>query len=115
MHYKGNCHCGKIKFSLDGDLTGATSCNCSICQRKGHLLWFVPAAQVRLDALPQDVGTYTFNKHHIAHHFCKICGVSPYADGATPTGDKMIAINIRCIEDINLTNVPIKEVNGRAL
>jgi hypothetical protein len=69
MHYKGGCHCGKIKFSLDGDLTGATSCNCSICQRKGHLLWFVPAAQVQLDALPQDVGTYTFNKHHIAHHF----------------------------------------------
>jgi hypothetical protein len=114
MHYQGSCHCGKIKFTVDGELAGAISCNCSMCQRKGHLLWFVPAAQFQLDALPPDIGTYTFNKHVIAHHFCKICGVSPYADGVAPNGDKMAAVNIRCIEGLDLSSVPVRQVDGRS-
>ena len=42
MH-KGSCHCGKVAFEVEGDIDSAMSCNCSICQRKGSLLWFVPA------------------------------------------------------------------------
>ncbi|RUV29345.1 GFA family protein, partial [Mesorhizobium sp. M5C.F.Ca.IN.020.32.2.1] len=42
MLYKGNCHCGKIAFEVEGNLTGAVRCNCSICSRKGALLWAVP-------------------------------------------------------------------------
>lgn len=42
MIYKGSCHCGKIAFEVDGELTGAMACNCSICSRKGALMWFVP-------------------------------------------------------------------------
>ncbi|HPH14971.1 MAG TPA: GFA family protein, partial [Burkholderiaceae bacterium] len=28
--YKGSCHCGKIAFEVEGELTAATDCNCSI-------------------------------------------------------------------------------------
>jgi len=34
MEYKGSCHCGKITFIAQGELTEALSCNCSICQKK---------------------------------------------------------------------------------
>ena len=46
--YQGSCHCGKIAFEVEGELTAATDCNCSICQRKGTLMWFVPRTQLRL-------------------------------------------------------------------
>ncbi|WP_442881038.1 GFA family protein, partial [Aeromonas sp.] len=34
MRYKGSCHCGRIAFEAEGELTQAMACNCSICQRK---------------------------------------------------------------------------------
>ena len=42
MKYRGSCHCGAVAFEVEGEIKSAMSCNCSICQRKGSLLWFVP-------------------------------------------------------------------------
>jgi hypothetical protein len=33
MKYKGGCHCGKIAFEVEGELNGATACNCSASGR----------------------------------------------------------------------------------
>jgi len=41
MKYQGSCHCGSIKFVAEGELSEVLSCNCSICQKKGSLLWFL--------------------------------------------------------------------------
>src|SRR5215831_9171985 len=115
MKYKGSCHCGKIAFEVDGDLQGAMACNCSICSRKGSLLWFVPSDKFRLLTPDSDSSTYTFNKHVIKHRFCPVCGIHPYAEGVDPKGNKMAAINVRCLEHIDFTKVPVKEFDGRAL
>ncbi len=48
MKYKGSCHCGKVRFEVEGDLNGAMSCNCSMCSRKGSLLWLVPRDQLHM-------------------------------------------------------------------
>ena len=37
MTYKGRCHCAKIAFEVEGDLTDAIKCNCSICDESGYL------------------------------------------------------------------------------
>ncbi|MEX2352922.1 MAG: GFA family protein, partial [Gammaproteobacteria bacterium] len=50
MKYKGSCHCGKVRFELEGDLTEVMACNCSICVRKASLQWFVPWIQFALHA-----------------------------------------------------------------
>src|SRR5690349_7080688 len=42
LMHKGSCHCGKIAFEVEGEIDSALACNCSICQRMGSLLWFVP-------------------------------------------------------------------------
>ncbi len=115
MKYKGSCHCGKIAFEVEGELKGAMACNCSICQRKGSLLWFVPRQQLSwLTADDENVGTYKFNKHLINHRFCKTCGIHPFAEGVDPKGNAMGAINIRCLEDINLESVPVQHFDGRS-
>lgn len=115
MKYKGSCHCGKVSFEVEGEVSEAMSCNCSICSRKGALLWFVPRGQLESLTPDEDIGSYTFNKHVIRHRFCPTCGVHPYGEGADRQGNAMAAINIRCLEGIDLASVPIKHFDGRSL
>jgi hypothetical protein len=75
VKYKGSCHCGKVVFEVEGELQGAMACNCSMCSRKGSLLWFVPREQLTVLTPEKDIGTYTFNKHLIKHRFCQTCGI----------------------------------------
>lgn len=115
MLYKGNCHCGKVAFEVEGEIDGAMACNCSICQRKGSLLWFVPRSQMKLLTPEEQISTYTFNKHQIKHRFCPTCGMHPYGEGTDPKGNAMAAINIRCLEDIDLKSIPVQEFDGKSL
>ena len=115
MKYTGSCHCGKVAYEVEGDIQGVISCNCSMCQRKGSLLWFVPMGQFHLKTPESEMGTYLFNKHVIRHHFCKTCGIHPFAEGQDRSGNKMAAINIRCLEGIDLEKIPVKPFDGRSL
>jgi len=114
MSYRGSCHCGQIAFEVEGDLKGATACNCSICSRKGALMWFMPRAQLRLLTPEAAMATYTFNKHVIQHHFCPTCGIHPFGEGVDPKGNRMAAVNIRCLEGIDLDAVPLTHYDGRS-
>lgn len=114
MNYRGSCHCGRVAFDVEGTIDSAMSCNCSICQRKGSLLWFVPRAQFHLTTPAENASTYTFNRHAIKHRFCPICGIHPYAEAHDANGNEMAAINIRCIEGVDLDAVPVKKFDGRS-
>ena len=81
MKYQGSCHCGQVKFQVEGELKQVLACNCSLCSRKGSLLWFVPRQNFELMSSEEDLKTYTFNKHVIQHRFCPKCGIHPFALG----------------------------------
>ncbi len=115
MNYKGSCHCGRISFEVEGKLETAMSCNCSICQRKGALMWFVPREKLNLLTPEADADTYLFNKHQIRHRFCTKCGIHPYGEGTDPKGNRTAAVNIRCLEGIELEQIPVKHFDGRSL
>ena len=115
MTHHGSCHCGNVKFEAEGDITSAMSCNCSICQRKGSLMWFVPRSALRLLTPEEDLSTYLFNKHRIKHHFCATCGIHPYGEALAPSGEAMAAINLRCIEGIDLQAIPVTHYDGRSV
>ena len=115
MKYQGSCHCGQVKFEAEGEITSAMSCNCSICQRKGALLWFVPRSAMRLLTPDENARTYLFHKHQIKHRFCPICGIHPYGEGTSGSGEEMAAINIRCIDEIDLQAIPVTHYDGRSL
>jgi hypothetical protein len=115
MIYKGSCHCGRMAFEVEGEIKGVMACNCSICQRKGTLMWFVPRDKLRLSTPDSAAATYTFNKHAIKHRFCSSCGIHPYGEANDSKGNAMAAINIRCLEDIDLAAIPVQHFDGRAL
>ncbi len=114
MSHKGSCHCGQVKFEVKGDFDSVMECNCSICSRRGYLLWFVPRSALKLSMPPGALSTYTFNKHVIQHQFCPKCGSAPFGL-ATNQGQEMAAINIRCLDDVDLSKVKREQYNGRAI
>ena len=113
MTHTGGCHCGKIAYSFEGEIGTVMDCNCSLCQKRGGLLYFIPASAFTLETPRENLGTYKFNKHHIDHHFCPNCGIAPFSEGTNPKGETMVAINARCVEGLDPRKLDIKFHNGR--
>jgi len=112
--YSGGCHCGKVRYQVTMDLGKVISCNCSMCGKKGSLLTFAPAEQFKLQSGEGELTSYKFNKKVIDHLFCSTCGVTSFARGQGPNGP-MCAVNVRCLDGVDLESVPTKHYNGRAL
>ncbi|MBK6613873.1 GFA family protein [Ottowia sp.] len=115
MRYQASCHCGQNRLSFEGDINEVLACNCSMCQRRGSLLWFTPREGLQLQT-PEDASrSYTFHKHAIRHRFCPTCGIHLYGEAPSPQGVPMAAINVRCVEDIDLAAIPVRHFDGRAV
>ena len=114
MVYKGSCHCGRIRYEVEGEVDSGMACNCSMCSRKGSLLWFVARDKLKVLTPEDAASTYMFNKHVIKHRFCAVCGIHPYGEGTGPGGAQMAAINLRTLEDFDLDSVPVKHFDGRS-
>jgi hypothetical protein len=114
MKYQGSCHCGKVKFEAQGEIKSGLACNCSMCQRKGSLLWFIPKTAFRLLTPDADAASYLFNKHKIVHRFCTTCGIHTHAEATSPTGEPTAAVNLRALEGIDLEAIPVTHFDGRS-
>jgi hypothetical protein len=116
MLHRGSCHCGRIAFTLEGEIAEAVDCNCSLCRRRGGLLAFFPRDALRLETAEGDYATYRFNQHHIDHHFCHTCGIAPFSEGVDPrSGAKTVAVNVRCLPDLDLATIAIVPFDGARL
>lgn len=116
MKQQGSCHCGKVAFEVEGHPQQLIECNCSHCDRKGYLLWFVPAADFKLLKGEADLATYQFNKHAIDHQFCRTCGCAPCGSGKHPaTGEPMVAVNVRCLPELDRAGIEVNQVDGASL
>ncbi len=113
--HSGGCHCGHVRFEVEISLEPIVSCNCSICQKRGALLTFVPAPQFKLLSGQDDLTDYQFNKKIIHHLFCSHCGVASFAQGTGPDGSEMIAINVRCLDDVDPAALSPMSFDGRSL
>lgn len=112
---EGNCHCGDIAFEVEGCPTKAIECNCSICQRKGIKMWFVPESHFTLLSSEKNLATYTFNTHRIHHHFCPVCGIHAFGRGTDKEGNAVVFVNVRCLENFDIASLPVHHFDGRNL
>ena len=112
--HQGSCHCGDVAYEVDTDLQGLIECNCSHCYRKGLVLNFVAPDAFRLNSGEAALSTHTFNTHNIQHRFCETCGVQAFAEGKTPSGHPMIAVNIRTLIDLEPFEWKAERVDGRS-
>jgi hypothetical protein len=114
--YSGSCQCGKVRYEVQMEpIAEVISCNCSRCGRLGQLLAFAPENQFKLLSGESDLKKFEFNKHMIQHQFCSTCGIQSFAIGKNPkTGAKMAAINVRCLEGVDVDSLKVKKVDGRS-
>jgi hypothetical protein len=112
--YSGGCQCGNVRYEVQLDLNGVMACNCSRCGRLGSLLAFAPAESFTLLKGEDALTEYTFNKHAIHHLFCKTCGIQSFSRGTAPDGRKMAAINVRCLDDVDIDALPVQKIDGRS-
>ena len=111
--YTGSCHCGAVKYEVTmAPPQKAMSCNCSLCSRAGWLLTFVPGGAFRLLSGEDELTEYRFNKRHINHLFCRTCGVRSFSRGTDRSGAPVVAVNLRCLANLDAATLPVQKVDG---
>ena len=115
MKYTGSCHCGNVGFNVEAEIEQVMECNCSICSKLGYLLIFVPESNFTLNTPKENYSSYAFNDKTIDHNFCTNCGCSTFGAGADEDGNTMIAVNVRCLDELSLSELKIEPFDGRSL
>ena len=119
---RGACHCGAVRFEVSRAPDQVTSCNCTLCTKRGALVAYYQPEEF---ALISDEGqsTYLWNDRIVNHQFCSVCGcftfsASPVWDAAREAIDfskRKLAVNARLLEDFDLSAVPVRHFDGRNL
>ena len=113
--YEGGCHCGRIRYRIEADLAQAAECNCSICSKRGALWTFVKAPQFTLLKGDDAMTDYQFARKKIHHLFCDNCGVGSYSRGIAPNGEDTFAVNVRCLDDVDISALKVTPFDGKSL
>jgi hypothetical protein len=113
--YAGSCHCGQVRYEVSLDLARVADCNCSFCQKRGALWAYAEREQFRLLAGESALADYQFGRKIIHHLFCRTCGVGSFSHGPTPGGSDVVGVNVRCLDDVDLTTLTIMPFDGRSL
>ena len=114
--YQGGCHCGAVRYEATTDLAQVISCNCSICTKRGLMLTFVGTDHFVLRTDEAELADYQFATKNIHHLFCRRCGVESFARGTVPgTNKEMVALNVRCLDGVDLAALAPKPFDGRSL
>jgi hypothetical protein len=116
--HKGSCHCGKVRFEADVDLSAGTGrCNCSICTKRRAWSAQIKPEQFRLIAGEDELSDYQFGTMSGHHRFCKTCGVAPFGHGyIKEIGGAYYSINVACLDDVEpaaFVEIPIRYMDGR--
>jgi len=123
--YTGYCHCKRIKFEIDAVIDHVRECDCSLCSQRGALIFRVPEDCFRLQNPLSDLTRYQWNTKMAADYFCPNCGMLPFRKPRTLTEKELEsgmtpflggwAINVRCLEGIDISALPRKAVHGSRL
>lgn len=107
---RGSCHCGDLRFEVDGPIEDVLDCNCSVCTKKGFLHWIVEPSRFRL--LAGEPRTYTFGTGVAKHTFCGRCGMHPFY---TPRSHpRHVDVNVRCLDGVDVSAIPRTPFDGRS-
>lgn len=111
--YNGGCHCGRVRYEASSDLAQVIDCNCSICMKRGAHWAFVKAPQFKLLKGEDALTDYQFGKKKLHHPFCQSCGVGSFSRGLAPNGDETVAINVSCLDGVDVATLKLTPFDGK--
>ncbi|NIY79740.1 GFA family protein [Celeribacter sp. HF31] len=122
--YQGSCHCGATGFEVTAEIDHMRVCDCSICRKRGALNFRVPKEALQMLTPLEDMTVYRWGTMTGADYFCPHCGISPFRRPSAPTEKELAAgatrfegwaINLRCLEGVDLEALPVVTIKGSAL
>ena len=111
MLYKGSCHCGSVKFSVETDLSKVVQCNCSICKRKNAKMNLVPKDAITITHGEENLTIYQFGTNIAKHFFCKICGI--YTHHQRKSDPNGIGVNLGCLDELDSFAIDSELLNNK--
>jgi len=114
--YKGQCHCGSVKFSFEADsIVKGLRCNCSICKRKGALMspFALSKEELSYSVEGDALSTYQFGNKIAKHHYCNHCGIYTFHETMRMPGH--FRVNLACIDVIDTFVLPFEVFDGASL
>jgi hypothetical protein len=116
--FHGSCHCGKIKYQVNIDLTkGSGKCDCTFCRKNSF--WSYKAKAKNFQWLQgQETSTkYSSNPTIGDYIFCSTCGTMPFGITVKSEWTEVGAtINLSTFDDISteeLNSMPITYIHDR--
>ena len=113
MIYTGACHCGEVRFTVEGTISGVMDCNCSICRKTGFLHWLVEPHKLSLQKGEGRLQAYLWGTGIAKHLFCPVCGVAPLR--RPRMRPESFSVNVRCLDGVDLAALEIEACDGEAL
>ena len=119
--HAGSCHCGRVRFEILASIDHARVCDCSVCRRRGALIFRVPTEHFRLLSPWEELSEYRWGTHTGCDYFCPICGILPFRRPSAPSPEEVTAgvqtfdgwaVNLRCIDELVLEALPIVRIKG---
>ena len=118
--YQGSCHCRRIKFQVEIDVSAGTSkCNCTNCWKKR--LWTARAQPEDFRSISgeTELSGYEADADIGPKGFCKHCGVVPYGwvEKSEWNPSTYVSINVAALDDLDpaeLAEAPVQFCDGLA-
>lgn len=109
---------------VTADIDHVRVCDCSICRKRGALNFRIDEADFQLETPLDDLSLYQWGSRTAKDYFCPTCGILPFRRPSHPTANEVIggtepftgwAINVRYLDDLNLSDLPQKLIYGSKL
>ncbi len=108
--WEGACHCGTVRFRVEGEIVETITCDCSLCAMRGARMAQIDEAALTILAGEDDLALYTWNTGVAQHRFCRLCGV--YTFHRKRAAPDRFGVNIACLEGFDPDSVPFREADG---
>lgn len=100
---RGSCLCGRVSFSVRGDLPAASACHCTKCRKAtGNYEAGIDVARADVAIIGAENVTWYFSSENVRRGFCATCGSPLFFD---PPGADWIGLMLGAFDGPTGTKV----------